>query len=247
VHIAASHYANRLGQIDKVVEQLRAAEPLITETQPPFITALSIHSSISGAYLRVGKTDEARAVLLEARAMVPQPPLNQFLEAIEASIAAQEGNFESARYALEQFEAVLQALKFDGLAFQVPLVAGAILFQEEKYQEAAEQMRLTIEQVDGSFIAGEINAYGMSTLLAQLAQAEILAGDLAAAEKTIERGFRIDPNLAELWSARARLQAARGLDSLAAASANYALTIWSEAAWPSRVLNPCFYLLFCRF
>lgn len=229
VHLAAYHYASRMGRIEEAVIQLRAAEPLITETQPPFVTALSIHSSLSGMYLSIGSVEQAQAVLLEAQALVPEPPLSEFLTAMEVSIEAVQGNFESARSALNDFQAVLVALKFDGLAFQVPLLSGAILMEEEKYAEAAEHLSVAIEQVDSSFIAGEINAYGMSTLLAQLAQAQTLAGQLDAAEETIERGFRSDPNSAQLWTERARLQGVRGLNGLAQASANYALTIWADA------------------
>ncbi len=229
VHLAAYYYANRVGQIEEALEQLRAAEPLMMEIQPPFATALTVHSSLAAAYLRIGDIGKAREVLAEAQKLVPEPPLSEFLAGIRVTILTEEGDFESARAALNDFQAVLVALKFDGLAFQVPWFAGTILLQEENYSEATAQFRLAIEQVDASFIAGQMNAYGMSFLLAQLAMAEVLAGELDKAEETLERGFRSDPNLAELWAARAKLQDARGLNGLAQASANYALTIWQDA------------------
>lgn len=229
VHTSAFFHALRLGRINDAVEQMRAAEPLINETQPPFATALSVHSSISAAYLRIGRIADARAVLVEAQALVPEPPLSQFLAAIEVSISATEGNFESARQALKEFQDVLVALDFKFLAFQVPMLSGTILMEEGKYAEAAAQLRLAIEELDSSFVAGAFNAHGMSGLLAVLARAETLAGELDDAEKTLERGFRIDPNSPDLWAARALLQDVSGLNELALESANYALTIWSDA------------------
>lgn len=229
VHFAAFYYASRLGRIEEALAQLRAAEPLMMEIQPPFATALSVHSSLASVYLRIGDTDMAREVLQEARVLVPEPPFSDFLAGIEVQILIVEEDFERARLALDDFEAVLAALKFDGLAYQAAWLAGTIGLQEGNYAEAAVQLRLAVEQVEESFVAGQINAYGMSDMLAQLAMAEVLAGELDEAEETLERGFRLDPNLAELWMARARLQDARGLNGLAQASANYALTIWADA------------------
>ena len=90
-------------------------------------------------------------------------------------------------------------------------------------------MTLAVKQVDSSFIAGQIYAYGMALLHAQHAEALVRSGDLDGAEEALEAGFRIDPSLPFLWVARARLQHEQGLHQLADASANYALTIWQGA------------------
>lgn len=229
VHLAAYHHEFRLGRIDGAVAQLRAAEPLIAESQPPFVTALSVHTSLGGVHLRRSDVAAARAVLEEARALVPEPPLNQFLEAIMVSIAAEEGDFELARQSLANFDAVLDLLNFDGLGFQVPLLSAAVHYSEGNYAAAAEDYRQAIEQIDSSFIAGDINAYGIGLLLAGMAEAEVRAGQLETAQQTLKRGFGLDPASPNLWSAQAMLHQARGQLSEARAAAANALASWVDA------------------
>ena len=86
-----------------------------------------------------------------------------------------------------------------------------------------------MQQIDRSFIAADLYAQYVPELYAELANAQVLAGDLDGAEESLNRGFRLDPSEPNLWSAKARLQKASGLSHLAVASINYALAIWQDA------------------
>ncbi len=229
VHVAAHFYEARMGRVDAAIEQMRAAERYMSESQPPFAVALTVHTSIVGQYLRLDDLDAARAVLQEAREIVVVPPMNQFLETMEAGIAAFEGRYEEAWEHLARFEAVLEQLGFNSLAFQVPLVSGEIAYREGRYAEAAAFIEAGIDEVDRSFIAGEMYAHGMPMFISQLAELQVLAGQLESAEHTIERGFLLDPNEPNLWVAQARLQKQRGEHQLARASIDHALATWSDA------------------
>ncbi len=229
VHLTAHYYESRLGRVDQAIAQLEAAEPYLAESQPPFAVALAIHTSMVGQLLRREDVDAANAVMAKAREMLPAPPLNQFLETMAATIAAFEGRYDEARAHLNNFEGTMKQLGFNGLMFQVPLVAGEIAFREGNYAEAAAAFADGIEQVDGAFIAGEIYTHGMPMFLAELADLQILAGQLESAEATLERGFRLDPYLPNLWATRARLQKERGQAPLARASIGQALAVWETA------------------
>jgi Tfp pilus assembly protein PilF len=69
----------------------------------------------------------------------------------------------------------------------------------------------------------------MTQIYAQMARAQTRMGDLAAAERSIETGFRLDPSEPMLWVEKARLQQARDMPQMALASVNYALAIWKDA------------------
>ena len=78
-------------------------------------------------------------------------------------------------------------------------------------------------------MASDLYAQYVPRLYADLANAQVLAGDLDGAEESLNRGFRLDPSEPSLWTAKARQQKASGLSQLAAASINYALAIWQNA------------------
>ncbi len=229
VHLAAHYYESRLGRMEAAIGQLRAAEPYFAQSQPPFVVALSIHSTIITLHLRQGDIASAKAVLEEARGVVTEPPLNQFLAPMEVVIAAAEEDYEAAQGHLARFEAVLEQLNFKGLDFQVPMVAAEITGHQERYGETADLLAEGIEKIDRSFIAGELYAYGLALILSQQAESEVLAGRLESAEDTLARGFALDPTLPNLWVAQARLQHARGEDDLASASVDRALSSWAQA------------------
>lgn len=229
VHMAAHFYEARLGRIDAAIEQLRAAEPYIAESQAPFIVALSIHTSMVGQLLRREDLESAKSIMAEAERLLPEPPLNQFLQTMAATIAAFEGRFDDARMNLESFDTAMTQLGFGFMDFNVPLTASEIAYREGNYAEAADYVQQAVEKVDSTFIAGEMYAHGMPTMLARQAEFQIKAGRLESAEATLEQGFRLDPFLPNLWVARARLQKERGQAPLARASVGQALAVWEDA------------------
>jgi tetratricopeptide (TPR) repeat protein len=218
-----------LARIDAAVAQMRAAEPLVAESQAPFVVAISVHTTIVAMYLQRDDMPASQAVYDEAQALLPQPPLNQLLEAIAATLAARDGRFEAARSHLANFEAVIEQMGLGYLAFQVPMLRAEILHQEGRDADAARNLEQALAMIDESFIAGQLYGVVVPELLADLASLQISAGRLDAAESTLERGFRIDPFLPHLWLARATLQKERGQDQLAQASLGQVLAFWSEA------------------
>jgi tetratricopeptide (TPR) repeat protein len=124
---------------------------------------------------------------------------------------------------------IIEQFKFDALRFQITLVEADIHQARGDYVGKTNSLRLGLQQIDRSFVAAELYAQYVPRLYADLAKAQVLAGDLDGAEESLSRGFRLDPSEPNLWSAKARLQKASGLSQLAAASINYALAIWQNA------------------
>lgn len=229
VHMMAAQYEARLGRIDAAVDQMRAAEPHFGQAQPPFLVALSIHSAIASHYMLRNDIDAAKAVLIEAQGLVPQPPMNRFLQPIVSVIAAGEGRYDDARVAMADFDALLTELAFNGIKFQVPIGAAYIAHREEDFGEAAAQLEEAMAQIDRSFVAGELYGIMVPLTLAGLADSQVRAGQLESAENTLQRGFALDPELPSMWLAQARLEAARGERDRAQAAVQRTLTTWADA------------------
>lgn len=229
VHMMASQYESRLGRLDAAIEQLRAAQPHLAQSQPPFVVALTIHVSIATQLMLRGDVDATRAILEEAREIVPQPPMNRFLQPIAATIAYTEGRYDEARAHLDDFDAVLRELNFNGLSFQVPLIAAEIARSEGDYEASARLMAEGIEQMEQSFVAGDLNAYLVPQCYAHLAASQVKLGQLETAENTLASGFGLDPHLPTLWLVQAQLEQARGNDDAAREAVQRTLTVWSDA------------------
>ncbi len=229
VHMMAAQYEARLGRVGAAVEQMRAASPYLAESQPPYLVALAIHVGMIEDLLRVGDVAGARAVLEEARALVPQPPLSQLIEPAHAMILGKEGEYEAAQASLDEFEAVMLQLGFGGLMFQIPLIAAHVAANAGEHGEAAALLEQGLEQIDASFIAGQMYDTEVPTYMGYLANEQVAAGMLESAALTIERGLRLDPASPGLWLARGRLLKARGETEASRAALERVLSIWSDA------------------
>ena len=229
VHSMAAVYAARLGRVRQALEQLRAAGPHMAESQPPYMVALQIYSGMAELILRVDDVEGARAILGEARALVPQPPLSLFLEPANARILIREGDEEGARASVDQFEAVMLQLGFRGILFEVPRVKAEIAAESGEHERAVMLYEQTLGEIDESFIAGPMYDYIVPDLLAYLAGEQVAAGRLETAALTVERGLMLDPTSPLLWLARGQLHKARGENDEARAALERVLDAWSEA------------------
>jgi len=229
VHQYAAYYEMRLGRLGQAIEQWRASEPYLAEFQPPFVVAITVHSAVVSLQVEREELEAAQATYEEAQAIVSQPPVNQFLEAMAAIIATYQGEYDAARAHLDTFSGLLRNLGYDGLLFQVPLFEAEIAYQEGDLAQTAQLMEASLEQIDASFLAGEMYHHMVPMTLADLANVQIMAGQVESAENTLERASALDPTLPSLWLARARLQKARGQVQLAQTSINQALAAWEDA------------------
>ncbi len=229
VHLAAHYLEARLGRIDDAIEQLRAAEPYLAASQPPFAVALTIHSTLLDLSLRRDDVEQAKAIVAEAQSMMPAPPMNGFIEPLLTIVTAYEGDAEAAREHLSRFEDTLRQLNYEGINFQLDLLAGEIAYFEEDYAAAAPLLQSAIDQMEQSFVAGQINAYGMPTLMSHLATAQILAGQLESAQLTLDHALLRDPASPYSWLAQAMLEDRRGNDDRARELADQVLAAWDDA------------------
>ena len=122
---------------------------------------------------------------------------------------------------MDQFQ-----LKF--LESEAQVVEAVINGAKGDYVAMADHCMKAIEQINQSVLASG-SQIGLSQIYAQMARAQIKSGNLDAAEKSIEAGFRLDPSEPTLWVEKGRLQQARSMPQLALASVNYALAIWKDA------------------
>lgn len=229
VHQYAAYHEMRNGRLGKAIEQWRASEPYMAEAQPPFVVAITVYSAIVSLAIERDDLDLAKATFEEAQAIVSQPPMNQFLEAMAALIATYEGDFAAAQGHLATFSALLENLGFSSLTFQVPMFESEIAYRQGDYAEAARLIEASLEQIDQSFLAGEMYHHTVPMVLGDLANLQVMAGKLESAESTLRRAEALDPSLPSLWLARARLQNERGQTELARASVSEALAAWEDA------------------
>lgn len=229
VHMAAHYLEYRLGRIDAAFEQLRAAEPHLAASQPPFVVALTIHAAMMELALSRHDGALAESVVAEAHTLLPDPPMNGFLEPMSAIIDAFNGNPDQAREHLARFETLLTQMKYEGMNFQIPLISGEIAFLEGDFAAAAPLIQAAIEQMDSSFVAGQINAYAKPLLLAHLAALQAHADLLESAQLTLDQGYALDPTHPMLWLAEATLEDRRGNTARARELANRVLSALAEA------------------
>ncbi|MEE4173594.1 MAG: tetratricopeptide repeat protein [Xanthomonadales bacterium] len=229
VHSTAATYEARLGRIGQALGQLRAAQPYLAESQPPYLVALQIHTGMVDLILHLDDVEGARAILDEARALVPQPPLSLFLEPANARILGRVGDIEAAQASLDEFESVMLQLGFRGVLFQVPLVGAQVAADIGDHEQAVRLFEQTLEEIDESFIAGQMYDAAVPDLMGLLANEQVAAGQLESAALTIERGLDLDPTSPELWLAQGRLHKARGEDAEARVAFERVLDTWSDA------------------
>jgi len=228
VRESAARLEMRLGRIRAGIEQIRLGEELLVQFQSPFAIALGIYQPMIRAYNALGDPDSAQELLDIARSMVA-PPLDQFLAFGEADILFHREDYDGAEAALQRGAEMIEQFKLKDLKFLIDMTNGFILRARGDYPGSATAFRGALESINHSVIGGSGLYRELPYLNAALAQSLVLGGNLDAAEKALNEGFRLDPSLPQLWVSKARLQFASGLPQLAQASVNYALAIWKDA------------------
>lgn len=229
VHIFASMYEARLGRVKRAMEQMRAAQPYLAESQPPYLVALQIHTVLIEYALQVNDVEGAKEILAEAQALLPQPPMNLFLEPGRVRILSRQGDREGAEASLEAFEAALLQMGFRGLLFQVPMLGALMASEHGEHDRAVTLFEESLEQIDSSFIAGQMYDVAVPELIASLANEQVSAGLLESAALSLQRGLALDPTSPELWLAKGRLHLARGEAADARVALERVLETWSDA------------------
>jgi Flp pilus assembly protein TadD len=217
----------RLGRINEAIKQTYAQEEFLRQSQGLLELTLSIYTPLINYYVLLDDYESARSALETARGMLA-PPLDKFLEFNAAIIHARENDIDAARVSLEQAREVMNQFQLNYLEAQVNLVEAAIDEAQGEYAAMADHYMKAIELTNQSVVVDD-NQNNLSQIYAQMAKAQIMSGDLNAAEKSIEAGFRLDPSEPVLWVDKARLQKARNMPQLALASVSYALAIWKDA------------------
>jgi len=217
----------RLGRIGEAIRQTYAQEDYLRQSQGMLELTLSIYTPLIEFYVLLGDFDSARQALNTATEMLA-PPADKFLAFHAALIQAKEKDFDAAYASLQSAREVMELFQLKYLEVQSHMVEAIINETKGDFAAAADHYEKTIAEINQSVfvLSSEI---GVPQIYAKLAMAQIRVGDLYAAEKSIEAGFRLDPSEPMLWVEKARLQQARNMPQLALASVNYALAIWKDA------------------
>jgi len=217
----------RLGRIGEAIRQTRAQEVFLRQSTGLLDITLSIYTPLIDFYMFLGDFDAAHEALDTATGLL-SPPVDKFMSFSAAVILARENDFEAARAALQKAREVVDQFKLTFLQPQFDLVEAIISEESGDFKTTAALCRKAIDEIDKTAVANGLQV-GITQVYALMAKAQILSGDLNAADKSIEAGFRLDPSEPALWVEKARLQQARNMPQLALASVNYALAIWSDA------------------
>jgi len=217
----------RLGRISEAISQIYAQESYLRQSTGLLDLTLSIYTPLIDFYLFLGDFDAAHEALDTAKGML-SPPVDKFMSFSAAVIHAREKDIDAARAALQEAREVVDQFKLKFLEFQFDLVEAVISEESGDFKTAAALCRKTIDQIDKTVVANGLQI-GITHIYAMMAKAQIMSGDLATADKSIEAGLRLDPSEPALWVEKARLQQARNMPQMALASVNYALAIWKDA------------------
>jgi len=217
----------RLGRIGDAIRQTYAQEAFLRQSTGLLDLTLSIYTPLIDFYLSLGDFDAAHETLDTATGML-NPPVDKFMSFSAAVIHAREKNIDAARASLQNAREVVDQFKLTFLQSQFDLVEGVISEASGDFSSTAAFYLKAIEQIDKTVVANGLQI-GVAQIYAQIAKAQTLSGDLVAAEKSIEAGFRLDPSEPALWVEKARLQQARNMPQMALAAVDYALAIWKDA------------------
>jgi len=227
VRQGAVYQAYRLGKIHTVIEQTLSMEEFLRQSQPPIVVTLNIYSPLVGYYIALQDIKSARESYNIAINKV-QPPMDQFLAALEVMILAEEKDIQGAEAAIERFVAVIEKYQLKMMDFQVPMLRAKINEARGDYAASARDYQESLDLIASSVLGGQLYI-AVPQLYAETSTAQALSGQLDAAERSLDAGFRLDPSEPMLWLAKARLQRAQNMPQLARASVNYALAIWTDA------------------
>jgi len=227
VRQALAAFELRLGRVSEAIKQTYAQEEFLSQSQGLLDLTLNVYTPLIDLYVLLEDFDSARSALETATGMLA-PPMDKFMAFNAAVIHAREGDIEAARASLQRAREVMDQFQLKFLQVQVHMVEAIINETKGDFTAMADHCMKAIEQINKAVMATE-HQIGSSPVYAQMARAQIKSGNLDAAERSIEQGFRLDPSEPMLWVEKARLQQARNMPQLALASVNYALAIWADA------------------
>jgi len=217
----------RLGRIGEAIRQTRAQEAFLRRSTGLLDLTLSIYTPLIDFYMYLGDFKAAHEALDTATGLL-SPPVDKFMSFSAAVIHAREKDFDAARDALQRAREVVDQFKLTFLQSQFDLVEAVISEESGDFKTTAALCGKAIDEIDKTAVANGLQV-GITQVYALMAKAQILSGDLTAADKSIAAGFRLDPSEPVLWVEKARLQQARNMSQMALASVNYALAIWKDA------------------
>ena len=217
----------RLGRLNEAIRQTYAQEEFLRQSQGLFGLTLSLYTPLIDFYVLLGDFESAHNALNTAIGLLT-PPMDKFLGFSAALIQARENDIDAAYASLQEARKIMDQFQLKFLESEAQVVEAVINGAKGDYVAMADHCMKAIEQINQSVLASG-SQIGLSQIYAQMARAQIKSGDLDAAEKSIEAGFRLDPSEPTLWVEKGRLQQARSMPQLALASVNYALAIWKDA------------------
>ena len=217
----------RLGRLNEAIRQTYAQEEFLRQSQGLLGLTLSIYTPLIDFYVFLGDFESARNALNTATGLLT-PPMDKFLGFNAAVIQVKENDIDAAYISLQEARKVMDQFQLKYLESQVSVVEAIINEAKGDYVAMADHCMKAIEQINQSVLASGLQI-SLPQIYAQTARAQIKSGNLDAAEKSIEAGFRLDPSEPMLWVEKGRLQQARKMPQLALASVNYALAIWKDA------------------
>ncbi len=217
----------RLGRLNEAIRQTYAQEEFLRQSQGLLGLTLSIYTPLIDFYVFLGDFESARNALNTATGLLT-PPMDKFLGFSAAVIQVRENDIDAAYISLQEARKVMDQFQLKYLESQVSVVEAIINEAKGDYVAMADHCMKAIEQINQSVLASGLQI-SLPQIYAQMARAQIMSGNLDAAEKSIEAGFRLDPSEPMLWVEKGRLQQAQNMPQLALASVNYALTIWKDA------------------
>ena len=217
----------RLGRIHEAIKQTLAQEEYLRQSQGLFEQTFSIYAPLIDFYVLLGDFASAHNALTTAKDILT-PPMDQFMDFNAAMVYARENDIEKAYQALQQAQDVMVQFQLSFLETQVHIVEAMISDAKGDFSAVADHCKKAIERINQTVVGTNVQ-FGVTQIYAQMARAQTRMGDLAAAERSIETGFRLDPSEPMLWVEKARLQQARDMPQMALASVNYALAIWKDA------------------
>lgn len=217
----------RLGRVHEAIRQTLAQQEYLRQSQGLFEQTLSVYTPLIDFYVLLGDFASAHDALITAKSML-SPPMDQFMGFNAAMVYARQNDIESAYQSLQSAREVMEQFQLKFLEAQVHIVEAVISDMKGDYGAVADHCKKAIDRIEKTVVGNNVQ-FGVTQIYAQMARAQISMGDLAAAEKSIDAGFHLDPSEPMLWVEKARLQKARNMPQLALASVNYALAIWKDA------------------
>lgn len=217
----------RLGRIAEAISHINASEEFLKQSNGLLDVTLSVYIPLVELYIALDDIDAARQALNVGKSMLT-PPVDKFMAFSEALLLVRENDQKAAEEALQRAREVIEQFQLKSLYAQVSLVEATISEERGDFKTMVSHYQGAIRLMKQSVLTGD-SFLLMPRVYGDLADAQISAGELSAAEKSIAAGFLMDPSEPTLWVAEARLKKSKNMPQLALASVNYALAIWKDA------------------